>query len=160
LNLAPYSSSSALRQQVSKTNDFTKHTNCLSEQVGGLDVPLEPKAKSPLAFANRAHNARDSSGRFDASRVEAELNLQDCYRKLFEHERGVGYPKERAAIMAKNRGILKQLKAASCKDMVTVLESVDQDLLKAAVAGEKFKELFFANCQDDAIASRVKRLVA
>jgi len=90
----------------------------------------------------------------------AELNLQDCYRKLFEHERGVGYPKERAAIMAKNRGILKQLKAASCKDMVTVLESVDQDLLKAAVAGEKFKELLFANCQDDAIASRVKRLVA
>ena len=88
----------------------------------------------------------------------AELNLQDCYRKLFEHERGVCYPKERAAIMAKNRGILKQLKAASCKDMLTVLQSVDQDLLKSAVAGEKFKELFFANCQDDAIAAYLKRL--
>ena len=90
----------------------------------------------------------------------AELNLQDCYRKLFEHERGVGYPKERAAIMAKNRGILKQLKAASCKDMVTVLGSVDQELLKAAVSGEKFKELFFANSQDDAISSYIKRLAA
>ena len=90
----------------------------------------------------------------------AELNLQDCYRKLFEHERGVGYPKERAAIMAKNRGILKQLKAASCKDMLTVLKSVDQDLLKAAVAGERFQELFFANCQDDAIASYLKPLVS
>lgn len=90
----------------------------------------------------------------------AELNLQDCYRKLFEHERGVGYPKERAAIMAKNRGILKQLKAASCKDMLTVLKSVDQDLLKSAVAGEKFQELFFANCQDDAIAAYLKPLVA
>jgi ribose 5-phosphate isomerase RpiB len=90
----------------------------------------------------------------------AELNLQDCYRKLFEHERGVGYPKERAAIMAKNRGILKQLKAASCKDMVTVLGSVDQELLKAAVSGEKFKEQFFANCQDEAIGSYVRRLVA
>ncbi|MDF3020647.1 MAG: hypothetical protein K0Q92_1950 [Steroidobacteraceae bacterium] len=89
----------------------------------------------------------------------AELNLQDCYRKLFEHERGVGYPKERAAIMAKNRGILKQLKAASCKDMLTVLKSVDQDLLKAAVAGEKFQELFFANCQDDAIAAYLQPLV-
>ena len=77
-----------------------------------------------------------------------------------EHERGVGYPKERAAIMAKNRGILKQLKSASCKDMVTVLESVDQELVKAAVGGEKFKELFFANCQDDAIASYLKRLLA
>ena len=51
----------------------------------------------------------------------AELNLQDVYRKLFEGERGLGYPKERAAIMAKNRGILKGVKAASCKDMVSVL---------------------------------------
>ena len=30
----------------------------------------------------------------------AELNLQDVYRKLFEGERGLGYPKERAEIMA------------------------------------------------------------
>ena len=89
----------------------------------------------------------------------AELNLQDCYRKLFEHERGVGYPKERAAIMAKNRGILKQLKAASCKDMVTVLKEVDQELLKAAVSGEKFEDLFFANSQDEAISTYVKRLL-
>lgn len=88
----------------------------------------------------------------------AELNLQDCYRKLFEHERGVGYPKERAAIMARNRGILKQLKAASCKDMLTVLQSVDQELLKAAVAGEKFKDLFFANSQDEGISNYLKRL--
>jgi hypothetical protein len=58
----------------------------------------------------------------------AELNLQDCYRKLFDGERGLGYPKERAQIMAKNRGILKELKAASCRDMLTVLKSVDQEL--------------------------------
>ncbi len=90
----------------------------------------------------------------------AELNLQDCYRKLFDGERGLGYPKERAAIMAKNRGILKELKAASCKDMLTVLKSVDQDLLKAAVAGERFEELFFANAQDTAIADYVRRVRA
>jgi ribose 5-phosphate isomerase RpiB len=87
----------------------------------------------------------------------AELNLQDCYRKLFDGERGLGYPKERAAIMAKNRGILKELKAASCKDMLTVLKSVDQDLLKTAIAGERFEELFFANAQDTAIADYVRR---
>lgn len=90
----------------------------------------------------------------------AELNLQDCYRKLFDGERGLGYPKERAAIMAKNRGILKDLKAASCKDMLTVLKAVDQDLLKAAVAGERFEELFFANAQDSAIADYVRRVRA
>ncbi|MBO6766136.1 RpiB/LacA/LacB family sugar-phosphate isomerase [Maricaulis sp.] len=90
----------------------------------------------------------------------AELNLQDCYRKLFEHERGVGYPKERAAVMAKNRGIVADLKAASCHDMLTVLKTVDQDLLKAAIAGEKFEEYFFANCQDEAIADYIRGVLA
>ena len=32
-----------------------------------------------------------------------------------------------------------------------------QDLLKAAVAGERFEELFFANAQDAAIADYVRR---
>jgi ribose 5-phosphate isomerase RpiB len=88
----------------------------------------------------------------------AELNLQDCYRKLFDGERGLGYPKERAAIMARNRGILAQVKAASCKDMLSVLMAVDQDLLKAAIAGEKFAELFYPNCQDEAIADYLRGL--
>jgi ribose 5-phosphate isomerase RpiB len=89
----------------------------------------------------------------------AELNLQDCYRKLFEVERGVGYPKERAAIMAKNRGILKDLKAASCKDMLTVLKTVDQSLLKATVSGDRFRDLFFPNCQDAGIAAHIRSVL-
>ena len=89
----------------------------------------------------------------------AELNLQDVYRKLFEGERGLGYPRERAEIMAKNRGILKSLKAVTCHDMLTVLKTVDQDLLKAAVAGEKFQDYFFANATDEGIRDYVKGLV-
>lgn len=89
----------------------------------------------------------------------AELNLQDCYRKLFEGERGLGYPKERAEIMARNRGILRDLKAVTCHNMLTVLKSVDQDLLKAAVAGERFQELFFANARDESIRDYIKGLV-
>ena len=88
----------------------------------------------------------------------AELNLQDCYRKLFEGESGVGYPKERAAIMAKNRGVLAELKAATCHDMLTVLKSVDQDLLRSAIAGEKFAELFYANSQDEGISDYLRSL--
>lgn len=90
----------------------------------------------------------------------AELNLQDCYRKLFEVERGVGYPKERAEIMAKNRSILSGVKEASSKDMRSVLKSVDQDLLKVAVSGEHFSEYFFANAQDAEIADYIKTLLA
>lgn len=88
----------------------------------------------------------------------AELNLQDCYRKLFEGEPGAGYPKERAAIMATNRGKLADLKAASCHDMLSVLKAVDQDLLRAAIAGERFAELFYPNCQDDGIAAYLRAL--
>jgi Ribose-5-phosphate isomerase len=90
----------------------------------------------------------------------AELNLQDCYRKLFEYERGAGYPKERAAVMAKNRGILSELKKASCHDMLTVLKTIDQDLLRTAISGEKFEEYFFANSQDDGISQYLKASVA
>jgi ribose 5-phosphate isomerase RpiB len=88
----------------------------------------------------------------------AELNLQDCYRKIFENVGGAGYPKERAEIMAKNRGILKELKAASCREMLDVLKGVDQDLLKAAIAGERFAEYFYPNCKDDSIANYLRSL--
>ena len=64
-----------------------------------------------------------------------------------------------AEIMRKNRGILKELKAATCKDMVSALKAVDQDLLKAAVAGEKFQEYFFANATDEGIRDYIKGLV-
>lgn len=88
----------------------------------------------------------------------AELNLEDVYRKLFEGERGLGYPKERAEIMRKNRGILADLKRVTCNDMLTVLKTVDQDLLRAAIAGEKFAEYFYANAQDAAISDYLRSL--
>lgn len=90
----------------------------------------------------------------------AELNLQDVYRKLFDGERGLGYPKERAEIMRKNRGILKDLKAATCKDIVSALKAVDQDLLKAAIAGEKFQEYFFANSKHDELNAYLRAVLA
>ncbi|WP_336987080.1 RpiB/LacA/LacB family sugar-phosphate isomerase [Altererythrobacter aquiaggeris] len=88
----------------------------------------------------------------------AELNLQDCYRKLFEGESGIGYPKERAAIMKTNRGILAEMKSATCHDMLTVLKNVNQDLLKSAIAGEKFGEYFYANSQDEDINAYLRGL--
>jgi ribose 5-phosphate isomerase RpiB len=88
----------------------------------------------------------------------AELNLQDVYRKLFDGERGLGYPKERAEIMRRNRSILKDIKAVSCRDMLSVLKSVDQELLKATVAGQRFSELFYANAQDQDIVAYMKSI--
>jgi ribose 5-phosphate isomerase RpiB len=90
----------------------------------------------------------------------AELNLQDCYRKLFEVKRGVGYPKERAEIMAKNRGVVSDLKKAACYDMIDVLKRVDQDLLKAAISGEHFEEYFFENAQDEELVNYIKGVLS
>jgi len=90
----------------------------------------------------------------------AELTLKDIYQKMFEGERGLGYPKERAEIMRTNRGILRQLKEATCKDMLTVLKSVDQDLLRKAIAGEQFATHFYAHAQDQEIAAYLKGLHA
>lgn len=90
----------------------------------------------------------------------AELNLQDCYRKIFENEGGAGYPKERAELMRVNRGKLKDLKASACNDMLTTLKNVDRDLLKAAIAGERFAEYFYANAKDEQIAAYLRTLNA
>jgi len=88
----------------------------------------------------------------------AELTLKDIYQKLFEGERGLGYPKERAEIMRTNRGILKQLKDVTCRDMLTVLKSVDQDLLRKTIAGEKFAQHFYDQSQDAEISAYLKGL--
>ncbi len=89
----------------------------------------------------------------------AELNLQDCYRKIFENEGGAGYPKERAHFMAANRSILKDMKAASCRDMLTVLKTVDQELLKSTIAGERFADYFFANAKDAEMADYLRGVI-
>lgn len=88
----------------------------------------------------------------------AELNLEDCYSKIFDNTPGAGYPKERAALMKTNRGVLADMKAAACNDMLTVLGAVDQELLRAAIAGEKFAEYFYANSRDEAISDYLRSL--
>ena len=72
---------------------------------------------------------------------------------------GKGYPKERAVPMAKNRGILNEVKKVTHNDMVSILTSLDQDLVKGALSGEKFQEYFFANCKCDAIKACVSNIL-
>ena len=84
----------------------------------------------------------------------------DCFfEKLFEGEPGGGYPKERVVPEQRNKKILDGVRAVAFKGLVDILKELDQDLVKGAVAGPKFKELFFANCKNDEIAEYVKTLV-
>ena len=91
----------------------------------------------------------------------AELNLTYIFEKLFEGEPGGGYPKERVVPEQRNKKILDEVRKVAFKDsLIDILKNLDQDLVKGAVAGEKFQELFFANCKDEKIAEYVKTLLA
>lgn len=88
-----------------------------------------------------------------------EKNLEYIFEKLYCEESGQGYPRERAAIMKKNREILNEVRKASFHDLVDILKNLDENLVKGALSGEKFKEYFYANCKCDRIAAAVREIV-
>ncbi|OOM82254.1 hypothetical protein CLPUN_03930 [Clostridium puniceum] len=89
----------------------------------------------------------------------AELNLEYIFEKLFQGESGQGYPKDRVIPEQRNKKILDEVKKVTHKDMVTILKEIDQELLKGAVSGEKFKEYFFNNCKCKEIEAYIKSIV-
>ena len=89
----------------------------------------------------------------------AELNLDYTFEKLFSTEMGGGYPKERVVPEQRNKKILDVVKKITHHDIMYVLENIDQDFLKTTVSSEKFKELFFANCQVPEIADYIKKVI-
>lgn len=89
----------------------------------------------------------------------SELNLTYIFEKLFDGEPGQGYPKERVVPEQRNKKILDEVKKVTHVDMLTILKNIDQELLKGAIAGEKFKELFFANCKCDKMAAAIKEIL-
>lgn len=90
----------------------------------------------------------------------AELNMQYIFEKLFSSEGGKGYPQDRVVPQQRNKKILDAVKAVAYKDLITILQELDQDLVKGAISGPKFQEYFFANCKDEKIGSYIKSLLA
>ena len=66
---------------------------------------------------------------------------------------------ERVVPEQRNKKILDQVRANNFKDVITCCKGLDQELVKGAVAGPKFKKLFFANCKDEAIKAYVETLL-
>lgn len=88
-----------------------------------------------------------------------EKNLEYIFEKLYCEESGQGYPRERAAVMKRNREILNSVKGITYRDLADILKELDQDLVKGALSGVKFKELFYANCKCEKIANAVKEII-
>ena len=88
-----------------------------------------------------------------------ELNLEYCFEKLFGFGHGQGYPPERREPEMRNKGILDEVRTKTLRPLLDCLPELDRELVKGAVAGERFSELFFANCKDEAISAYVKGLL-
>lgn len=92
----------------------------------------------------------------------AELNIRYIFEKAFTtDERGQGYPLERAVPQQTNAAILSDVKSAVVKDnYLDTLRAMDQELVKMAVSGERFKQCLFNNGQDAEIEAYVKSLLS
>lgn len=88
-----------------------------------------------------------------------ELNLEYVFEKLFGFGHGQGYPKERVVPEMRNKKILDEVRTQTLRPLLECLPLLDQELVKGAVAGEKFSGLFFESCKDEAIAAYVKGLL-
>ncbi|MGB0663066.1 MAG: RpiB/LacA/LacB family sugar-phosphate isomerase [Pontibacterium sp.] len=90
----------------------------------------------------------------------AELNVRYMFEKAFTGSRGEGYPLERKEPQVRNAGILNEVKAAVVKDdYLDTLKTIDQELVRTAVSGERFQQCFFDNCQDASIEAYVRSLL-
>lgn len=88
-----------------------------------------------------------------------DLNLEYIFEKLFCEESGQGYPKERAVPEKRNKKILDQVKTITYRKLPDILKELDLELVKGALSGEHFQELFFADCKCEELAACVKELL-
>ena len=88
----------------------------------------------------------------------AELKLEMVFQQLFGFGHGNGYPKERVVPEQRNKKILDGVKALTYRPLIDILKDLDQDFVKATIAGKRFAELFYPNCKDEAIAAFLKTL--
>ena len=87
-----------------------------------------------------------------------ELNLEYSFEKLFGFGSGMGYPPERREPEQRNKKILDEVRYYTIKDLVSCLKTINADLVKGAVAGERFEELFFPHCKDIVLAAYIRTI--
>ena len=87
-----------------------------------------------------------------------DLNLEYIFEKLLSEPFGGGYPKERVVPEQRNKKIRDGVREQAFKPLDEILKSLDRELVKGAIAGEKFDELFSASAKDEKLIALVKEL--
>jgi ribose 5-phosphate isomerase RpiB len=88
-----------------------------------------------------------------------DLNLEYIFEKLYCEQSGGGYPKERAVPEQRNKKILDQVKTVTYRDLTDILKELDPELVKGALSGAQFKELFYKSCKCDKIKAAVEEII-
>ena len=99
-----------------------------------------------------------------------ELNWEYVFEKLFGFGHGKGYPADRVVPEQNNKKILDLVRARTMNDLIASLDAIEtmpaaegvtncEHLVSRAVAGPKFRELFFANCKNDELRAYVEKLL-
>lgn len=88
-----------------------------------------------------------------------DLNLGYIFEKLFCEPSGQGYPKERAVPEQRNKRILDEVRKKTYRPLAEILPELDRDLVRGALAGAKFKEVF-AGCRDAALKKAVESILS
>lgn len=91
--------------------------------------------------------------------VGFEIKLTNIFESLFKTKINSGYPLERKEIQDDQRKEFKHIMHINELDLYDVLDVMDKDFLYSIISNPYFEENFFANCQDDRIASLLKDLV-
>ncbi len=88
-----------------------------------------------------------------------ELNLTYIFEKLFGFGHGQGYPAERVVPEQRNKKILDGVRAQTLRPLVECLQRIGPELVRGAIAGAHFQELFFANCRNQEIGDYIRSLL-
>lgn len=89
-----------------------------------------------------------------------EVNLRYLFEKLFACEAGRGYPEEWAPAEQRNKQILDQVKEVTHQDFLYILDHLNREFMRSAMAEEQFLEMFLKYCQVPEIAQKVQQILA
>ena len=88
-----------------------------------------------------------------------ELNLAYIFEKLFGFGHGEGYPKERVVPEQRNKKILDAVRRETYHPLPEILDRLDPELVRGALAGEHFKEYFLRDSREGELQSYIKKLL-
>lgn len=86
-----------------------------------------------------------------------EINLKHTIEALFDGPFGSGYPEKDAERKMKDTKLLKSMNAISKKDILSVMEELEDELVKKALKRENVVQYIIGNSQNEPLVEWIKR---